>query len=500
MAWASKFSYALSLTPARPQFRFETLDLGTGAGNTPGSPSATNLISGFSSTSAGVQPLSWQATAGGFNVTIPTEDPGMLLQYLKRGALCRVRAAMGSTSSDQWQTVALGRILDVNGLAPEIQVQCIDLLQSLGSRLTTTPAELPLFANAGSTTTLTADYTAGSSSISVASSTAFVKETGGNGLLQITPTSGDPFFLTWSNKTASSFTISTSAILGTTAVDAVSGDTVTHLPYLVDHPLKIARKVLTSTGSGTNGSFDTLPKGWGYGLPADFFDANDSAINVSASAPSSGTGSWQVYVTDSQDDGGSWLRGILSPAGMWLTMRQGMITARAAFSVYTPPANLQPEITITDDDISAVSSHSRFDTSQAAQGAGIRVVGPTSSQTSKRSSIATLPAVEVIEQSLPWLARSNEAQQLESVRSRLLNWAASVPERISIVCSGLRLAGLAPGDLVQVTSRLLVGRIEGQHGFFRLRRAFVANVAIDWLGNTVRLELLCPTPPDNTYD
>ena len=36
----------------------------------------------------------------------------------------------------------------------------------------------------------------------------------------------------------------------------------------------------------------THPYGCGYG-PED--------INVSASAPSSGTGSWQVYVTDSQD-------------------------------------------------------------------------------------------------------------------------------------------------------------------------------------------------------
>ena len=502
MAWSSEFLRRLSATPVRPQFRFETFDLGTGAGNTPGSPSSTAEIAGFSASSAGMQAVSWTPTASGFNVLIGVENPGALLGYLKRGALCRVRCAIGTTAAAQWNTIAIGRIMDVNGVPPEIVVQCTDFLAALGSRLTVTPAELPLFSDAANTTTLTSDYTAGDASLAVSATSGFSKESGGAtvGLLQVTPTSGSPFFLTWSSKTGSSFTVSTSGVLGTTAVDAVTGDTVTHYPYIVDHPLRIARKVLTSTGSGTNGGFDTLPKSWGYGIPAEFIDGDDIARYVTASTPSSGTANWQAYVTEPQNDGGSWLRGLLSPAGMFIVSRQGQISARCAVACYTPPAALEPEIVITDQDIAEVVSHSRFDTSIAAQGAGIRVKGPTTQQTSKRTQIATLPAVEVVSYELPYLGRANEALQLEQVRDRLLHWSASVPEKITIICAGLRLAGLSPGDLVRLTCRKVVGRIEGEGGFYRLRRCMVATVAPDFVAAEVRLELLAPTPPDNNYD
>ena len=502
MAWSSEFLKRIGDTPIRPQFRFETFDLNTSAGNTPGSPSSTAEIAGFSASSSGIQAVSWSPTASGFNVLIAVENPGALLGYIKRGALCRVRCAIGTTAAAQWNTIAIGRVMDVNGLPPEIVIQCTDFLAALGSRLTVTPAELPLFSDAGNTTTLTSNYTAADSSLAVSATSGFSKESGGStvGLLQITPTTGSPFFLTWSAKTGSGFTVGTSAVLGTSAVDAVSGDTVTHYPYIVDHPLNIARKVLTSTGSGSNGSFDTLPKGWAYGIPEEFIDADDTARYVTASNPSSGTANWQVYVDTPQNDGGSWLGGLLSPAGMFLTNRQGQISPRCAVPVYNPPANLEPEIVITDADIAEIISHSRFDTSIAAQGAGIRVKGPTTQQTSKRSQIATLPAVEVAEYEMPYLGRSNEALQLQKVRDRLLHWAASVPEKITVICSGLRLAGLTPGDLVRLTCRKAIGRIEGEGGFYKLRRCMVATAAPDFVAAEVRLELLAPTPPDNNYD
>jgi hypothetical protein len=185
---------------------------------------------------------------------------------------------------------------------------------------------------------------------------------------------------------------------------------------------------------------------------------------------------------------------------MFIVSRQGQISARCAVACYTPPAALEPEIVITDQDIAEVVSHSRFDTSIAAQGAGIRVKGPTTQQTSKRTQIATLPAVEVVSYELPYLGRANEALQLEQVRDRLLHWSASVPEKVTIICAGLRLAGLSPGDLVRLTCRKVVGRIEGEGGFYRLRRCMVATVAPDFVAAEVRLELLAPTPPDNNYD
>lgn len=58
--------------------------------------------------------------------------------------------------------------------------------------------------------------------------------------------------------------------------DAKADDPVLkYLPWTSDHPIDIALQIITSTGAGTNGPYDTLPARWGMGVPVTYLDLEE---------------------------------------------------------------------------------------------------------------------------------------------------------------------------------------------------------------------------------
>lgn len=122
-------------------------------------------------------------------------------------------------------------------------------------------------------TSLTAQLNQGALSATVESTTSFLTVVhpalGTCGYIRI-----DDEIIKWTAKGATTFTI-VRAQFGTADVQHAVNAEVKEVIAFQEHPISIALKVLTSTGAGTNGTYDTLPSHWALGI-------SQSLIKVSA--------------------------------------------------------------------------------------------------------------------------------------------------------------------------------------------------------------------------
>lgn len=121
-------------------------------------------------------------------------------------------------------------------------------------------------------TSLTAGLSQGALSATVASTTGFLTvvhpSLGTCGYVRI-----DDEIIRWTAKGDTSFTIQRGQF--NTADVAHSTDAeVKELIVFQEHPLAVALKVLTSTGEGTNGDYDTLPFHWALGIDEALVDVS----------------------------------------------------------------------------------------------------------------------------------------------------------------------------------------------------------------------------------
>lgn len=83
------------------------------------------------------------------------------------------------------------------------------------------------------------------------------------------------------------------------------------------HPLDALLKILTSTGSGENGPYDTLPDHWGLGVPVE---AVDVAGIEEIIAQTSELGAFRAVILEPVDDFREWaIRTLLKPFGFYLS-------------------------------------------------------------------------------------------------------------------------------------------------------------------------------------
>lgn len=509
MIWDAALDAALARATVRPRFAVEVFE-GFTPGGLPGQPILlTEEIQGIQTQSSSVQPVSWSAQLGGWSVSLAHGAPQSLARYFARGAWMRLRCGPAGYPADplEWPVIALGRSSGVTAYPRGIVVSAIDLVSSLASRPSRdTPSELPLFhdlAGAGSSTTISGTaYTVGDSTLYVANaSSTFAKDgdTGGRGLVRITPSGGgDAFFLRWSAKNTvpdpDELTIDNPSndVMGTTRANAAIGSTVEHLAYLQDHPSDCVRKLIVSSGGGGNGAYDTLPAAWGYVLPDNILDHGD--IGVWKSRHMS-TRSINLYSDTVQNNGYSWLSGALNPYGFFLCTRRGRVTVRAGITPWGQPI----DATLTDEHISEIVSHELYDRSVSAQPAGCEVTGPTSTSTEIADRIATLPGIRYQGYDLSaYTVHSDEAGTLAEVRGTLARCLV-VGERLTLRLAGLAYAGLTPWDHVRVSSRHLWGRLEEAGETWTDRPCRVVSVEVDWLRGGVTVELWAP-PHWTEYD
>jgi hypothetical protein len=494
MAWDPAFLAALN---QGRRLRFEVESFHPGVGVAPGTPyvlSGDHLMA-LSSTARSLQPGSWRAELGAFSFTTAPSVPGDVVDAFVRGCPIAVYAIVDGVR----YRVEIGRVYEVRrGLTRgSLVFNCLDLFSSLSSRWAlTTVSTLALFYDvevAGALTELVGSWDPGGGTptvLTVLDASGFDKDsdTGKNGIMRVSPADSDPspfepFLLLWSAVAGDVFTVNPTAVHGTTAVLAPDGSIVKHVAYLSDSVFDTVRKVITSTGGG--GAYDTLPQEWGYSLEDDLIDHGDTGQQKSI--PGATASTWQIRAESQVDNGYDYLNTLLSAAGFFVGVRQGQITVR---TVHNPASSPFPSgYTITDDDLAEAPLQELYDSQSSVTYGGVRMTGPTTirEHVADGQTIDALPGQEWDDRSMPW-SWADEVTVLDEAALRLLPLNTRTPERITLRCLSLKLAGLTLGDSVPLSSRYLLGRPGG--AVYSERPCMVVGMAVNWTGRTVSLELL----------
>jgi hypothetical protein len=429
--------------------------------------------------SASVNPQSFTATMGQWAVDIQGE-PSIQLAML-RGSLVQLFCVLPDCDA---QPVALGMVVSVRGNGARMTIQCWDAGAALRSRLTTTVSQLQLFYDiaAKPSTTLTADYTAGASTLSV-DETYFDRQAPGTGAVLVAPAGGAAFYLTYTGEAAGQLTgVSASGAWGTTAVDAATGDTVYPLAYIYGHPFDIVRKILTS-GSGA-GTYDVLPDAWGVALPGDFIDDTDidnwkNRVNITG-----GTLSYDLVIGSATDDGWGLVQGMLAVMGCWLTTRQGQLTVRGVLDMSSDPGfnadTIHDGDLLTGDSWSYEIPDPAF--SREYGGVSIRKGDATVLASGTSTGCESLPAMQSLIATLMYglVDLTTGTTEAEEIRDRIKPWMTRPMELLTLQCRGWRLAKLAVGDLVKLQLSTVRGRLTAYGKSYGDTTAVVAEIAPDF--------------------
>lgn len=501
MSWSAAFSDALRSRRLAPVFRYqwEPVYADPGYGTTVYSAGYAGRVSGLTSVTAlgqRLQPVEWSSQLGGFTVdVVGAEACAAVLLSCARGTVMAVYMGFEGWPESEWQRICLGAVRDIQATqagGATLRITHDDLVTATRQRFDPDATECALFADMPASTTLSASYTAGDSSITVASATPFNGRTAG--LLRIVPSSGDPFYLRYTARSGTTVTVATTASYGTTAASASAGAQVYVVAWIQGHPLTIAYRILASR-DGTNGVQDVLPTQWGLGITDSLIDADDiQAFQDVVWTISPATYEWTVYEESAVDDAYGWLTGWLGLAGGFLAMRQGRITVRCAqrptHSCGLPIVALPKELRVSGD----AWRYSAFSSAQRVEYCVSRVLSYSSFTDSTAVNAATMPVERRKDHNLSAYLDSNEADSRTSDLNRLSIYDTRIPERVEVDFL-LEAAELTIGDLVDLdtTGICTRQRVRGLDSAYQL--GVVDLVSVDWMGGVVTVGVLI-YPPD----
>lgn len=456
-------------------------------------------------TGSSINPTTWNYTHGTCSIEISTDDIGGICQQARRGALCQVLVGFAGWDISEFEPVFVGRVQNIRGIAPNYVIDLWDGTSVLNSRLGTFTSfqanQSNLFHNVSSTdsTTLTSAYTPGDSTVDVTSAAVLEMPTNSAvypGVVYVDNGSDDPFFLTYTGKSGNQLTgVSTSNVLGTTQVTAnPASSTVYNAAYLQDMPGQIFLRILTS-GSGAS-IYDVYPESWGYGLPLKLCDESD-VINVSlAMVAAAGSGSYGIAYgqRESVTDSWSWLSEWFIDLGLVPVQRHGLITLRPIQDPNDPL--LDSGLSITDEDIVELQEWGAYHPDQQVEYIQVRVTGDGLAVATSASTPETNPTDGRLTYDNTDKLFAFVSANINEIKARVGVWGPNIPEYIMIRCAGMRLATLAPLDVVRVSSaRLPSGRINSTYlAGYDSQPCMVLSVSPDFYLGEVTLTLAAVDP------
>lgn len=511
MAWSSAFIAALGRTNgARLTMRkIPTLgilpgssaniarsDIGSGVvAISTGTPIALSSQS-LSVPSFAVASSNWRAALAGI-------DAGRwAVASLPRGAACEVNA--GLSSAPFAERIILGQSRDVSGIGPQSIVSgwgalslCISRPQA---RVAPSVNDAALFANCdddGNALALSSAFNFGTdTTLQFASAPPFERDTSsGAGAVLITPSSGSPYIVTYTGISGNNLTgVSTSAVHGTSGSSANAGDLVQEVCWIQRHPVDMARRILVSTGAGTNGIYDTLPESWGLGIPEHLIDIagfTDVSTQLNT-ALASGTHIVRTVATSPQGPALAWLQSELNRYGLWLCQRQGQISIRGAFDYWRH----RPAYALALDRsnlLSALPERSNYDPAQTTESRFYTVRGETLSdwgaidEAPKTRPLLTTIADGPIIDGWPNVYQ-NQAQINLAIAQRVGPWHTRISTVIDAQAT-LEAAQLCVGDWVSIRHPGLWDHGTSPTVANPIRPAMVTSISCDWSSGTVTLRL-----------
>ena len=501
MPWSTALLSALAAPAARLRLSLAKIPDSWGPGTSAGAATSdprtgvggisTDAAIAMSSQSVSVP--RWTTNRGTARVGLGSIAAGhWVAQNMPRGSLVQIGGRVaGMATADR---LFVGQLRDLEGVGPRTIVSAWDILASLGTQtgwfagLDSGALFYHCDPDSINTRTLALPYTPGDPALGCNAATNFGKPTGADGAVLVTPTSGtDPFLLTFSSQSGAVVSgVSDAHGWGAPSSVAAVGSTVQEVAWMAGHPLRVARRILASTGNGTNGADDVYPAAWGFGLPAAYIDTVGINLWAGLTDPRSGTHSVRIVSTTPQD-GLSWLEGRLSAYGMWLTMRQGQVTGRGAVDY----GGSRPPLVMTLDRSRILRGEpvrSLYDSGSSAEYARTATRYGTVSPTTVESAL-TLPDTRPAHGS--YLTDygdelyQNQANIAARLNQRLGAYRERIPVSVDVSCR-LDAAQLCPGDWVLLKHRGVWTQDDLDGG---PTVAMVAEVSVDWSAGVVTLTL-----------
>jgi len=501
MPWSTALLSALAAPAARLRLSLAKIPDSWGPGTSAGAATSdprtgvggisTDAAIAMSSQSVSVP--RWTTNRGTARVGLGSIAAGhWVAQNMPRGSLVQIGGRVaGMATADR---LFVGQLRDLEGVGPRTIVSAWDILASLGTQtgwfagLDSGALFYHCDPDSINTRTLALPYTPGDTALGCNAATNFGKPTGADGAVLVTPTSGtDPFLLTFSSQSGAVVSgVSDAHGWGAPSSVAAVGSTVQEVAWMAGHPLRVARRILASTGNGTNGADDVYPAAWGFGLPAAYIDTVGINLWAGLTDPRSGTHSVRIVSTTPQD-GLSWLEGRLSAYGMWLTMRQGQVTGRGAVDY----GGSRPPLVMTLDRSRILRGEpvrSLYDSGSSAEYARTATRYGTVSPTTVESAL-TLPDTRPAHGS--YLTDygdelyQNQANIAARLNQRLGAYRERIPVSVDVSCR-LDAAQLCPGDWVLLKHRGVWTQDDLDGG---PTVAMVAEVSVDWSAGVVTLTL-----------
>ena len=436
-----------------------------------------------------ITPSRWSVNFGGFTIEIVGDIRPLKQTEFQKGALAELHMRRDRQFVER---VAIGQLRSVSGGRGKWKLQFGDLLSAMVNRFVSSTNELNYYNNVGSETRVQATFSFSSSAnLYVDDVTIFEKETGGSGIIKVEKSSsGLTGYYLWSSKTVTASPVGYLTISDTQAwpsktniLSLAIGDKITHLARLHGRPDSIFIRTLMSSGSGTQGSFDTYPESWGTGwkFSPNLIDFSSLLVWYSV---------WNItndyefqLVVESQESSG--IRFLLSKflnVGMWPVFRQNAISWR----VCQDPNNAVAKsisMNIYDSDIINVIDH--------------QIYSPSASNSYRQSAIKTIDLSlndltviinQTVVYSLPieeQILRDNQfiyakdgatpQSQANADLKRLKYWDFYPWEELVITVVE-KFAALVAGDIIQITSNDLYGYSEAEGKTYQARRGMILGV------------------------
>ena len=449
-----------------------------------------------------VSPVTWEYTHGTASLEIITDDIGGFNMSALRGSICEILIGFAGWDISEFQPVFVGRIQNIRGAKPNYVLELWDGTSILDSRLNVgsftsfKENRNNLFYNVESTnyTELQSNYTTSSTAIIVTDhSDLEIASDGASypGLIYVTPSGADPFFLTYTSKAGSVVLngVTTSDILGTTRSAASIGTKVYNAAYLDGNPSSLFMRILTS-GSGT-GTYDVYPDSFGFGIPSSVIDTADVFASYYYLVSNAGSGSYNMQYgqKDSVSDSWTWFKDFFKSIGVVPVQRHGRLT----FRLIQDPNNaiVESGVQITDQDISEVVEWGAYQPDVPAEYQQVRVVGTGLSTSTSIRYPETSPMADRLTYDNTEKFFQYVSTNIAEIKTRVGPWGPNLPEYVVLRCAGLRLATLCPLDVVRVTCPAIgKGRIKAtrEEGYVN-QPCTVLSVSPDFYSGSVEITL-----------
>ena len=457
-----------------------------------------------------VIPQRWSVSFGGFSVPLVGDIRQISSGMLRKGAVAELLASLNGGAPER---IAIGQLRGLQGQRGRWIAQFTDLLGMLASRLSTKQGELNFFYNAGSQATIAGFV---GSNLVVDDVTIFDKDINEDGLVKIIDeTNNRVDYWRWSSKVVTSGTAGYLVITahgawpqqlsgGYNSVGAVAK--AMSVARIFGRPDYEFMRLVMSTGSATQGSFDDFPKSWGAGycFNSNLIDRTDMDQQHGIWDTLSGSYEIQIVFEEPAQNGMRSLMDKFAQIGMWPAARQGKITWRVC---QDPESANSTAINISDRDIFSIAQHEIYSSqASACYGSSEITTGAQKASASDPDTINTtnatlnnvrsMPANNKITRANRFIYRLDSPVQTVKASTdlaRMKRWDFNVWERLTLIVAP-RFSVLCAGDIVSITSRFLIGYSEARGKTYSRRRGMVLGVS--WEPGRARCTLVIGILPN----